>query len=125
MRRCTRLLLKWLSPQKRPTSDSRSSSSSSSAYSISNISSNITTTISDDDDGGYSTSEFSDREDGDKMMLCGDILEDEIKENKYVSKFKHTYIIDGNLFSADKMADLRKREQSLMEGNKKCYYRCK
>ena len=59
------------------------------------------------------------------MMLCGEISDEEKKENKYVVKFDHTYSVDDNLFSAYKLSNLRKREQVLMERNKKGYYQCK
>ena len=51
----------------------------------------------------------SDDKNDDEIMLEDGILDDEVKQNKYVAKFEHIYSVDENICSADKMEDLRAR----------------
>ena len=82
------------------TSNSESTSSISTSSSTSSAAPNIE--FNDDQDEAFIYFSSSDNEGDDEMMLKHGISDDEVKQNKYVAKFEHTYSVDDNIFSAHK-----------------------
>ena len=52
----------------------------------------------DDHDKEFIFCDSSDDKDDNEMLLEDGISDDEVKENKYVAKFEHTYSVDENIF---------------------------